>query len=321
MIGNQPLQGDYPDHWDDFIGQEQAKRKLLIASRSAKVREAPMDHVLIQSGKAGVGKTALAWLAAREIGSNIQVVAGALKVNEARMLISRMNDRDVLFYDEIHQAVAGGKAKGEWLLTLLQDGCLPGPRGAMERCPAITVIGATTDAGRLPQTILTRFSPLELDDYTDEDGLRIVLSLAGRMFPKPLPLPSVDNAGAIARACSNNPRIMRQLLINLRDIALATEGSNLSEDGYDLTEAMEWMGLDDDGLTELARRYLIALVKDFGGEPVGERTMQDRLCEPGGLAHTEKLLMDRQLIVKTRQGRIPTGEGLSRALALEDAAA
>jgi Holliday junction resolvasome RuvABC ATP-dependent DNA helicase subunit len=323
-MNNAPLRGDYPECWDDFIGQEQAKRKLLVASSSAAIRKAPMDHVLIRSGKAGVGKTALAYLAARQMGTQIKVVAGKIKVGEARMLLSRMTDGDVLFYDEIHQAVQGGKGNGEWLLTLLQDGCMPGPRG-LEKAPAITVIGATTDAGRLPETILTRFSTLDLVDYTDDEGLRIVLSLATRVFPKSLPLPSVENAGAIARACCNNPRTIRQLLINVRDIALTSEGANLTGTGieahYDLTEAMAWLGLSDDGLTELARRYLLALVKDFGGEATGERTMRDRLNEPGGLTFVERLLMDKGLIVKTRSGRIPTAGGLARAQEIEDAAA
>jgi Holliday junction DNA helicase RuvB len=315
------LKGDYPEHWDDFIGQTQAKRKLLVASRSAKLRKEPMDHCLIFCGKAGVGKTALAQLAAREMESNVVCVSGTLKAAEVRVIVSRMKPHDVLFYDEVHQAVAGGRAKGEWLLGLLQDGVLPGARGKLEPMPPITVIGATTDMGRLPATILTRFSPVELVDYTEDEATRVALKLAARMFPTPMPLPSVEVAERIARACNQNPRTMRQLLINIRDITL-TDAKMPDEEGqYDIVEAMQWMGLDDAGITDMAKRYMVALVKDFGGEPTGEAAMKDRLDEPGGLRITERLLMDHGLLEKTRQGRMPTAAGLTFAEAqMENAA-
>lgn len=309
--------GNYPRTWAEFIGQEQAKRRLQIASRSARIRKEPMEHILIRGGGAGIGKTSLALLAAQEMGTNVTVAAGKMKLTEARIMFARMEDNDVLFYDEIHQAVTGGKANAEWMLHVLQDGALVGPRGA-EPIPAITIIGATTDAGRLPKTILGRFQECRITNYTDDEGTEIVKALAQRVLPQPLVMPSLRNCVDIARACDNNPRGIRGLLINLRDIALATEGSNYANDEYDLTEAMVWMGLTADGLTAEAQAYLIAMFSEFQGT-AGEKTMADRLNEPGGLAHAERLLMDKGFLIKGRSGRELTNAGIKRAIELMEA--
>lgn len=306
--------GNYPRTWDDFVGQEQAKRRLRIASRSAHMRKEAMEHILIRAGAAGVGKTSLALLAAQEMETNVTVVSGPMKLNEARIMLARMDDFDVLFYDEIHQAVAGGKGKAEWLLHLLQDGVIVGPRGA-ETAPKITVIGATTDAGRLPKTILGRFLECRVVDYTPDEGIEIVKVLALRIIPKPLPLLTIGNCVDIAQMCSNNPREMRSMLLNLRDIAMATECSNYANGEYDLTEAMDWMGLTSDGLTAQAQSYLKTMFSEFQGI-AGEKTMVDRLNEPGGLAEAERLLMDKGMLIKGRTGRELTQTGVKRALEL-----
>jgi Holliday junction DNA helicase RuvB len=313
MSGIDMLGGAYPTDWEGFIGQDRAKRQLMTAARSAKMRGATLDHVLLASGTPGLGKTSLALLVALEMEREIKIVSGKIPVNQARIAISGLEDGDILFYDEIHMAVSGGKGNAEWLLHLMQDGCLLGPTGP-EKQPNITIIGATTDAGRLPPTIVSRFilKPT-LVEYTDEEAALIAVEIGSRLFPKPLPFPTSDNFRAVASAACNNPRVMRSILTNVRDIQITGGPNWLGDDeGYDMSEALDWLGLTHDGLDLVARRYLVALLEDFAGG-AGERALADRLQEPGGVGEVERVLMHKGLLAKTKQGRTLTGAGIKRA--------
>ena len=308
----------YPATWDDFIGQGQAKRQLQVAIESAKQRGVPLNHVLLASGEPGIGKTALALLTALSMETQIKMVSGKMKENEARIALAGMEDGDVLFMDEAHRLVQGGKGNAEWILHLLADGVLMGPRGPEEQA-AITVIAATTDAGKLPDTITSRF-PLQpvLKPYTDDEAAIIGVRRAGALFDRPLPFPDADTLRAVARAGNNNPRTIGAILENLRDLAhvdLETVCPDATENGgqqaYVLDEALQWMGLTPDGLTEVACRYLVTLVDEFAGQ-AGEKAMQDRLQE-AGIQSVERTLMAKGLIAKTRQGRVATRDGILRA--------
>lgn len=310
------LGGDYPTTWEAYIGQDRAKKQLMTLARAAKMLGKPMDHVLITSGTPGQGKTALSLLTAEEAGAGIKVAGGQLTAGAARVLLAGMEDGDVLFIDEIHTLAAGGKKNVEWLLNFLQDGVIMGPRGA-EVQPKVTVIAATTDAGRLPETLLDRFRQVQLAPYTEDEAAAIAAGMAERMIPKPLPVPTPENCHGIARAASNNPRVMAGVIAHLRNITLVTDGSNWNYDHYDLTEALDWANLTTDGLTRTARRYLDALLTTFNGEAAGAAKVQDVLREPGGLHHTERLLVDKDLIALTKTGRMLTQAGIRRARALE----
>lgn len=301
------LGGDYPTTWDGFIGQDQAKRQLQIACKSAKTRGKPLDHVLIASGVPGIGKTSLAQLIAIEMGGEVVVLSGTPTVNEARIILSSMSDGDILFFDEVHRAVQGGKGKAEWLLHLLQDGTLVGPLGP-EATPKITVIAATTDVGKLPSTIIDRFAhrPV-LQPYSEQEGTEIALTLAARLGAEI----DISDAARIAKAASNSPRVMRSLLVSVRDL-LETEGA------YKFEEVLDWKGLTEDGLTETCQRYLKVMLTDFQGQ-AGRAALMDRLQEPGGLLDTERLLQDKGLIASTKAGRTLTQAGIVRARALVQA--
>jgi holliday junction DNA helicase RuvB len=307
----------YPDDWEGFVGQDKVKRQLLVACRSAKKRGESLAHVLLASGEPGIGKTTLALLTAQEMGTQLKVISGPVKANEARIMLSAMRDGDVLFYEEFHQAVAQGKAKAEWLLNFLQDGVILGPRGA-ERQPAVTLIGATTDAARLPDTIISRF-PLRpvLVPYEDDEAAVIGMKMASTVFGGgELPFPTVDDFRDIARAAANNPRTIGSILSNLRDLATVDLGHVWTGSRYSLSEALHWLGLKADGLTEVAVRYLIVMLDDFQAQ-AGEKALMDRLQEPN-LKSVERLLMQREYITKTRQGRVLTGEGIRRARELKE---
>jgi Holliday junction DNA helicase RuvB len=307
------MHGDYPMHWDEFIGQEKAKRKLRTAAGSARMRNAQMEHTLLLSGTPGIGKTSLAILTARELGHRIRVLSGAIKAADARVALADLEDGDVLFIDEIHQVFAGSKVNGEWLLHLLQDGVIMGPRGAEEQ-PKITVLAATTHGGVLPETVLERFSLTNLEAYTDEEANQIARALSLRVMGEhndPLPRPSDRNCAEIARASSNSPRVMRKLWVTCRDVAMTSHGGNWDGTDYDMTEVLDWHGLSPDGLTKGCRDYMRVLMQDFSGG-AGLKALQDRLQEPGGLGHTERLLQQKGYLALTGRGRVLTQPGLRR---------
>lgn len=302
--------GNYPTSWSEFVGQEQAKRQLQLAIRSAKKRRAPLDHVLLASGAPGIGKTALGLLIGKELGGEVRTVSGPMEMSGALMTLIDMKDRDVLFIDEAHRLVESGKKKSEWLLHFLQDGVVLTPFGA-EKLPQVTVVAATTDAGRLPDPLLSRFvirPPLV--PYTQSEAAKIVAMLAKKVM-EGMPQPSARNCREIADAANNNPRAIRRLLMTLRDIGVTNDRA-FDGQSYDISEVLEYQGVTADGLDRTAQEYLRVLAFEFAGT-AGERTIKDRLQEPGGLGSTEQVLMDKGLIGRTRSGRMLTGDGMRRA--------
>lgn len=312
------LDGQYPESWDEYIGQERAKKQLRRSIASAAARGAQLDHVLIQSRYPGIGKTALGLMIAREMDVPVLVVSGTMRMQDARMTLPRLKDGNVLFIDEIHRLVEGGKGKAEWLLHYLENGTLLGPGGA-ERAPRLTVIAATTDVGKLPETLRDRF-PIQptLVPYNDEEGAQIAAGLAAKLLGD-LPAPNQETLESVASAASNRPRYMRRILIAMRDLAVTGENEPTEEGKYEMSEALDCAGLSPDGLTEEARRYLMVLAKEFNGGPAGERVLSQRLGEVGsGLADIEGLLLDKGLLLTSSQGRMLSGDGIERALALEE---
>jgi holliday junction DNA helicase RuvB len=116
LLAAQGLAGDYPHTWDDFIAQDPVKRQLRVACQSARTRNEPLSHTLLASGMPGIGKTSLALLITAELGADLRVGFRGVSANQARIVLAGMRDRDVLFGDEIHRLVEGGKRHAEWLL-------------------------------------------------------------------------------------------------------------------------------------------------------------------------------------------------------------
>jgi Holliday junction resolvasome RuvABC ATP-dependent DNA helicase subunit len=312
--------GPYPQSFPDFVGQETARLQILTAITAARKTGTVMDHMLLSSGTPGIGKTTLAKLTAHRLGVGMVELGGLVGDREVKAALHAMRRGDVLFLDEIHRIFNRGKARGEWLLQLMQDGELVTPTGVVTS-PGITIIGATTDAQKLPETILDRFvlRPV-LDPYTDEEAALIALAHARRLgfgTTDGLPLPEEqDWLTRIAMACNNNPRRMGMLLISVRNITL-TDGPSLGPEGYDLSMALEWGRLTDDGLDQLAQGYLTGLY-GYGGH-AGIGTLRALLDEEQ-LRITEKLLIQKGMVQVTSKGRELTGMGFERAQALVEEA-
>jgi Holliday junction DNA helicase RuvB len=308
------LEGDYPNTWDEYIGQDKAKRALLVASHSASLRNANLAHTLICSPYAGIGKTALVQLVVRQMGRRVHVVSGAMNMAKARMMFSMVEDGDVIFYDEFHKVMDGGKRGAEWLLHFLENGVLLTPFGE-EKVPNVTIIGATTDKGVLPDPILQRFVVVELEAYTDAQGADIVTTLSQKiMGAAGLPPVAKEIAAAITLAASNQPRMMRKLLHAVRDLAI-TDLIPTPEDGhYDLVDALDMVDVTPDGLTKEMRDYLRIMFVEMRAEPTGETVLRRRMGIVGqGLALVERGLQDKGLTAGTKQGRMLTGPGMRRS--------
>ena len=277
-----------------------------------------MPHVLLACGIGGVGKTALAGLVAREMGTQVKVISGQPSIHTMRKLMLTLDDGDSIFIDEVHQLVAGGRVRAEWLLHYLQDGVLLGPSGPLE-VPAVTIIAATTEVGKLPSTIVSRFMVPPLSGYSADEATLIAQQMAGGIFRAcGLPTPSWDLYAAVASAGNCNPRAMRQMLCTVRDIALV-EGLFVTGD-YDIAAALDLLEITPDGLTLTMRRYLTTLHDAFDGA-AGASTLLNLMQEPGGLIEVERVLQDKGLITLTPRGRQLTDKGVRRAQLAANASA
>ncbi len=313
--------GAHPTEWDEFVGQTEAKRQLRIKAAAARATGGIMDHMMLYSPEPGIGKTSLAMLIAKEAGRNIRCVSGQLTVEDARFHLSQMSDGDVLLWDEQHMAFAGARSRWEWMLHYYQQGVLMTPMG-VEQLARVTIIGATTDMGKTPETIEQRLgAKVQLQPYSIEEQWQISGHLAAKIMPEEL-RPHYTVCAAIAQAANGKPRLMQRMFKHLRDLAVIGEVDfELSKRGhykFDLSTVFAWEGVTPDGLTDLARAYLRFLYVDSQTKPVGLDRITERLREDRkAILSTEQLLLNKGLIVQSsptgKAGRVLTTDGLRRA--------
>jgi Holliday junction DNA helicase RuvB len=283
---------------ENFIGQEMAKKQIQLAIHSAKARGTRLDHVLLASGLAGIGKTTLAMYIAHEMGVGLVECSGRITVDDIQRLTAPMQDGDILFIDECHTVGKGNSSA--WLLPLMQDGKLLTPGGPIE-IPDITIIGATTDMGKLSEAILSRFMiKPRLTHYELDEATLIVMQFVERMgFTLPF-----EACEQIAEGANRNPRNIKALVTIARDL-YAVYGE------VDMNDLFELSGNTPDGLTQDMQHYLIAL-SGCTNQQASVQTLQALLGEPGPIVHIEKDLMARGYIEVQPRGRQLTVAGLQR---------
>ncbi len=264
----------------DFIGQEAVRKNLKIFIEAAKARRDVLDHVLFV-GPPGLGKTTLAQIMARELGVNFRSTSGPViaKAGDLAAQLTGLEDRDVLFIDEIHRL---NPAVEEILYPAMEDFQLdliigegPGARSVKIDLAKFTLIGATTRAGLLTTPLRDRFGiPVRLDFYTVGE-LELIVRRAARVLAVGI---SEDGANEIAKRARGTPRIAGRLLRRVRDFAIVDGEPQISRAVAD--SALRQLDVDHRGLDVMDRRYLGTIAQSFGGGPVGIDTIAAALSEP-----------------------------------------
>jgi Holliday junction DNA helicase RuvB len=292
----------------EFIGQQQAQENLKVFIQAAKTRGEALDHVLFV-GPPGLGKTTLAQIVARELGVNFRSTSGPViaKAGDLAAQLTNLEERDVLFIDEIHRL---NPAVEEILYPAMEDYQLdliigegPAARSVKIDLPKFTLVGATTRAGLLTTPLRDRFGiPIRLNFYTVEE-LELIVTRGARVLGIGM---SADGANEIARRARGTPRIAGRLLRRVRDVAIVEGADKVTRAIAD--KALTMLDVDSIGLDLMDRRYLTTIAEKFSGGPVGIETMAAALSEPRDAIEDiiEPYLLQQGFLQRTPRGRLLT---------------
>jgi Holliday junction DNA helicase RuvB len=297
-----------PSLFSDFTGQAKVKERLEITVAAAQQRKEAIDHILL-SGPPGLGKTTLANIIAKSMGANLKSTSGPTieKAGDLAGLLTNLEEGDVLFIDEIHRLQ---KTIEEYLYPAMEDFKLdiiidqgPNARSVRLNLPRFTLIGATTRSGLLTAPLLTRFPVRERLDYYHAEQLESIVTRSARLLGI-----EIDPAGAreIARRSRGTPRIANNLLRRVRDYAQVRGDGRISIAIAD--KALAILEIDENGLDEMDKRILEAIIVKFGGGPVGVNSLAVAVGEePDTLEEVyEPYLIMEGYLKRTAQGRVAT---------------
>ena len=290
----------------DFVGQARAKERLQVMIEAARRREEPLEHLLF-CGPPGLGKTSLANILAREMNASLKCTSGPVieKAGDLAGLLTGLERGDILFIDEIHRL---NKTIEEYLYPAMEDFRIdiiidqgPNARSVRLNLPKFTLIGATTRMGSLSAPLRSRFGLVNRLDYYSAEELAQVVKRSGLLLNL-----EIEPAGAfeVARRSRGTPRIANNLLRWVRDFAAVRAQGVISEDVAD--RALQMLDIDQDGLDEMDKRLLEALICKFGGGPVGLNSLGVAVGEESGTleeVHEPYLIMEG-FIKRTPQGRV-----------------
>jgi Holliday junction DNA helicase RuvB len=297
-----------PQRLSEFIGQEQARKNLGVFIEAARARREALDHVLFV-GPPGLGKTTLAQIVARELSVNFRATSGPViaKAGDLAALLTNLEDRDVLFVDEIHRL---NPAVEEVLYPAMEDFQLdliigegPAARSVKLDLQKFTLIGATTRAGLLTNPLRDRFGiPVRLNFYSTAE-LEQIVNRGGRVLAMNI---TPDGADEIARRARGTPRIAGRLLRRVRDFASVAGAAVIDRAVAD--KALAALEVDAAGLDAMDRRYLSTIAVSYGGGPVGVDTLAAALSEPRDAIEDiiEPYLIQCGFLQRTPRGRLIT---------------
>jgi len=292
----------------EFIGQAQARANLKIFIDAARGRGDALDHVLF-AGPPGLGKTTLAQIVARELGVNFKMTSGPViaKAGDLAALLTNLEERDVLFIDEIHRL---NPAVEEILYPAMEDFQLdliigegPAARSVRIDLAKFTLVGATTRTGLLTTPLRDRFGiPVRLNFYTDDELEEIVKRGARVLHMHMTP----DGAREVARRSRGTPRVAGRLLRRVRDFASVAGSGEVTRDVADAS--LSQLEVDTLGLDAMDHRYLRCIALNYGGGPVGIETIAAALSEGKDAIEEviEPYLLQQGFIGRTPRGRVLT---------------
>src|SRR5437016_1621374 len=297
-----------PSLFSEFTGQAKVKERLEIAVQAAKKRGEALDHILL-NGPPGLGKTTVANIIAKTMGTNIKCTSGPTieKAGDLAGLLTNLEEGDVLFIDEIHRLQ---KTIEEYLYPAMEDFKLdiiidqgPNARSVRLALPRFTLIGATTRSGLLTAPLLTRFPIRERLDYYRAEELHEIVTRSARL----LNIEMEEKGGQeIARRSRGTPRIANNLLRRVRDFAQVRGQGRITAEVAD--KALAMLEIDENGLDEMDKRILETVIVKFGGGPVGLSSLAVAVGEePDTLEEVyEPYLIMEGYLQRTAQGRVAT---------------
>jgi holliday junction DNA helicase RuvB len=297
-----------PSLFSDFTGQPKVKERLEITVAAAKQRNEALDHILL-SGPPGLGKTTLANIIAKAMGANFKSTSGPTieKAADLAGLLTNLEEGDVLFIDEIHRMQP---AIEEYLYPAMEDFKLdiiidqgPNARSVRLNLPRFTLVGATTRSGLLSAPLLTRFPVRERLDYYHAEQLEKIVLRSARLLNVDI---EVSGAREIARRSRGTPRITNNLLRRVRDFAQVRSDGRIIKEIAD--KALAMLEIDENGLDEMDKRILEAVIVKFSGGPVGVNSLAVSVGEePDTLEEVyEPYLIMEGYLKRTPQGRMAT---------------
>lgn len=295
-----------PPAFSEFIGQEKVKERLMLMVEAAKMRSDVLSHVLL-SGPPGLGKTTLANIVAQAVGSTLHTTSGPQieKAGDLAGVLTNLQKGDVLFIDEIHRL---HPAIEEYLYPAMEDFRLdiiidsgPSARSIQLNLPKFTLVGATTRSGMLTAPLRSRFGILNRLDYYTKEELAAIIERSAGLLDLEI---NHDGALEIASRSRGTPRVANALLRWTRDYAQVKHNSAIDKNIAD--DALAMIEIDNDGLDEMDKRILEAIIYKFNGGPVGLNSIAVAVGEDSSTLEEvhEPFLVMQGFLQRTPRGRI-----------------
>ncbi|MFS0672927.1 Holliday junction branch migration DNA helicase RuvB [Ornithinibacillus sp. 179-J 7C1 HS] len=297
-----------PTTLNQYIGQDKVKENLQIFIQAARMRNEPLDHVLLY-GPPGLGKTTLAAIIANEMGVNFRSTSGPAidRAGDLAAILTSLEAGDVLFIDEVHRLP---RAVEEVLYSAMEDffidiviGTGPSARSVRIDLPPFTLVGATTRAGLLSAPLRDRFGVLSRLDYYETKDLCAIVERTAEIFETKI---VKEAAREVARRSRGTPRIANRLLRRIRDISQVNGEEQISLDTTNI--ALRMLQVDDQGLDHIDHKLLKGIIEGFQGGPVGLDTIAATIGEESQTIEDvyEPFLLQIGFIQRTPRGRVAT---------------